>query len=80
MPRERRCSLWGTIMQLHTQDGSIESAIAEFVAVAFSPEEREIQRLRAMIARSKPRSVRRTLLESALVKVRTRQIGLEVVK
>jgi hypothetical protein len=67
-------------MQLHSQHQTIEDAMAEFIAAAFSPAEREIARLRAMIARSKPRSNRRALLESQLVKVRTRQLGLEVVK
>lgn len=78
-PRTAKFAM-GADMQLHTQDGSIEAAFAEFVAVAFSPEERRIQQLRAMIARSKPNSRRRTILQSELVKVRTRQLGLEVVK
>lgn len=72
-------------MQLYCESGDIEGAIAEFVRAMYpptptTPEEREIAILKARIARTRPHSQQRTILQSDLTRLRTKQLGLEVVK
>lgn len=62
-------------MQIHSQQTDIEGALAEFISAAFSPEEREIQRLRARMNKMPPRSHSRVILQSEIVAVRLRQLG-----
>ena len=49
-------------MQLHSQTSDIETALAEFVQIEFSPEEREIQRLKARLEILPPRSHARIIV------------------
>ena len=62
-------------MQLFSDRGDIEGALAEFISAAFSPEEREIQRLRARMNKMPPRSHSRVILQKEIVAVRLRQLG-----
>ena len=63
--------------QLHSQQ-PIEQALAEFIAAAFSSEEREIQRLRARINRMPPRSHSRVILQKEIAEIRLRQLRKEL--
>ncbi len=56
-------------------DHDIDSAIAEFIRAAFSPEEREIARLKARIETLRPNSHARVVLMREMMEVRTRQLG-----
>jgi hypothetical protein len=62
-------------MQLSPDHGDIDQAIAEFVSAAFSPEEREIARLKARIEQLRPRSHARVILHNEILAVRLRQLG-----
>ncbi len=61
-------------MQL-SPDRDIEGALAEFIQAAFSPEEREIARLKARIETLRPRSHARVILMQEMMEVRLRQLG-----
>lgn len=65
-------------MQLHPQQLSLEEALAEFIAAAFSAEEREIQRLRARINKMPPRSHPRVILQKEIMEIRLRQFRKEL--
>ena len=67
-------------MQLHSQASDIESALAEFVQAAFSPEEREIQRLKARLEVLPPRSEARIVVYRELMEARTRQLVKELAR
>ncbi len=56
-------------------DHDIEGALAEFVQAAFSPEEREIARLKARIETLRPNSHARVILMQEMMEIRTRQLG-----
>ena len=60
-------------MQL-SPDHDIEGALAEFVQAAFSPEERQIAKLRARMNKMPPRSHSRVILQKEIVEVRLRQL------
>lgn len=60
-------------MQLFSQT-DIDQAIAEFVSAAFSPEEREIARLRARMNKMPPRSHSRVILQREICEIRLRQL------
>jgi len=62
-------------MQLSPDHGDIDRAIAEFVQAAFSPEEREIARLKARLAQLKPRSEARIIVMREMMEVRLKQLG-----
>ena len=67
-------------MQLHSQASDIESALAEFVQAAFSPEEREIQRLKARLEILPPRSHARIIVQQEILEARTRQLVKELAR
>ncbi len=61
-------------MQL-SPDHNIEGALAEFVQAAFSPEERQIAKLKARLEILPPRSEARIIVMREMLEVRTRQLG-----
>lgn len=64
-------------MQLHSQQ-PIEQALAEFIAAAFSPEEREIARLKAKLDKLGPHARGREFLCREICEVRLRQLRQEL--
>ena len=56
-------------------DHNIDSAIAEFIAAAFSPEERQIAKLKARLEQLRPRSQARVIVHNEILAVRIRQLG-----
>lgn len=60
-------------MQLHAAD--IDHAIAEFISAAFSPEERQIARMKARLAMLPPRSHARIIVQREIMEVRLKQLG-----
>ena len=65
-------------MQLTPDHGDIDRAIAEFIAAPFSPEEREIAKLRARLNRLRPRSHSRVILHQEILAVRLKQLQREL--
>ncbi len=61
-------------MQL-SPDHDIDSAIAEFIQAAFSPEEREITRLKARIETLRPNSHARVVLMREMMEVPVSSAG-----
>ena len=64
-------------MQLFSESGNIERDLAEFINAAFSPEEREIARLRARLNRMPPRSHSRVILQKEICEIRLRTLSLD---
>lgn len=62
-------------MQLSPDHGDIDQAIADFVSAAFSPEEREIARLKARIEQLRPRSHARVIVMREIMELRLKQLG-----
>lgn len=62
-------------MQLHSQSLKIEDALAEFVQAAFSPEERQIARMKARLEHLPPRSHARIIVMREMMEVRLKQLG-----
>lgn len=61
-------------MQL-SSDHDIEGAFAEYVAAAFSPEERQIAKLKSRLDGLPPRSHARVIVHNEILAVRMRQLG-----
>lgn len=62
-------------MQLSPDHGGIDQAIAEFVQAAFSPEERQIARMKARLETLPPRSHARIIVMREMMEVRLKQLG-----
>ena len=62
-------------MQLHSQQLSIEAALSEFIAAAFSPEERQIAKLKTRLEGLPPRSEARIIVMREMMEVRLKQLG-----
>ena len=58
----------------------IEEDLAQFVSAAFSPEEREIQRLKARLEVLPPRSHARIIVQQEILEARTRQLVKELAR
>lgn len=56
-------------------DHNIDGAIAEFVQAAFSPEERQIAKLKARLETLPPRSEARIIVMREMMEVRLKQLG-----
>ncbi len=61
-------------MQL-SPDHDVDSAIAEFVQAAFSPEERQIARMKARLEHLQLRSHARIIVMREMMEVRLKQLG-----
>ncbi|HWP55646.1 MAG TPA: hypothetical protein VN476_16075 [Pyrinomonadaceae bacterium] len=62
-------------MQLSPDNTSIENALAEFVQAAFSPEERQIAKLKARLEVLPPRSEAQIIVMREMMEARLRQFG-----